>query len=259
MRYFTYTKIGTAAIAALTSFLIVNAANAALFVSKKEILRQTRVEWLTMKKSLPIHPSERVQSYVGCIAYRIIETLDEEYRNLDWEVIVFDDDMANASVLPSGKIAVFSGILEVADTPDALAAVIGHETAHLTEDHVMQRAKANSRTDALVLLANAATGLGGMIREGTQIGLMLPYQRDQESEADIVGMQYMAKAGYDPRATLYLWKNMNERQGNRRPSEFVSTHPSPDTRMADLARNMTPALIEYNNALEAGLDPGCYL
>ena len=97
-----------------------------------------------------------------------------------------------------------------------------------------------------------------MIGAGAQIGLMLPYQRGQESEADLVGMTYMAKAGYDPRATLYLWRNMADQDDNR-PSEWVSTHPSPDTRMADLARNLAPALVEYNAAIEAGRRPNCQL
>lgn len=248
--------LGTLTLGCLAGLVMVEAAHAQLFVSKKEIERQTRVQWLTMKRSVPIHPSRRLQNYVSCVAYQIIGTLDEEYQALDWEVIVFDDPTANASVLPGGKIAVNSGILEVADTPAALAAVIGHETAHLTQDHVHERVRAASRTNALVLLGNAATGLGGMIGAGAQLGLMLPYQRGQESEADLVGMSYMAKAGYDPRATLYLWRNMAA-QDDRRPAEFVSTHPAPDTRMSDLASNLAPALVEYNAALESGVRPNC--
>jgi len=244
---------------AIAAVLCVTAANAQLFVTKKEIERQTRVQWLTMKRSLPIHPSERLQRYAQCVAYDIIDVLDDDYKALDWEVIVFDDPTANASVLPGGKIAINSGILDVADTPAALAAVIGHETAHLTEDHVVERVRASSGTNALVIIGNAATGLGGLIGAGAQVGLMLPYQRGQETEADATGMLYMAKAGYDPRATLYLWKNMAEQQGNRRPAEFMSTHPSPDTRMHDLARSLAGSLGEYNDAREAGRIPNCQL
>lgn len=233
-------------------------ADAQLIVTKKEVEREYRLRWLTMKRSLPIHPSKRYQYFAQCVARQIINVLDDEYKALDWEVIVFDDPALNAEVLPGGKIAIYSGILDVADTPAALAAVIGHETAHLTQNHVIERVRAASKTNALVLLGNAATGLGGMIGAGAQLGLMLPYQRGQESEADVVGMSYMAKAGFDPRATLYLWKNMAA-QNDRRPSEFLSTHPAPDTRMADLARNLAPALIEYNAAVEAGKHPDCQL
>jgi predicted Zn-dependent protease len=91
--------------------------------------------------------------------------------------------------------------------------------------------------------------------------LTLPYQREQESEADLVGMNYMAVAGYDPRATLYLWRNMaeREREQGRRQAEFMSTHPLPDVRMADLAGNLAPALGTYNAAREAGRRPVCSL
>ena len=233
------------------------AAQAQLIVTKKEVERQSRVQWMTMKRSVPIHPSQRLQAYAQCVAYRIIDVLEDEHQGLDWEVIVFDDDSANASVLPGGKISIYSGILEVADTPAALAAVLGHEVAHLTENHVIQRVRANSGSNVLGILGSAA-GLGGLVAQGAQIGLMLPYQRGQESESDLVGMHYMAQAGYDPRATLYLWKNMQENQSGRVP-EFLSTHPSPDARMTELARNLVPALIEYNAAQEAGVRPDCYL
>ena len=118
--------------------------------------------------------------------------------------------------------------------------------------------KPYARATLDLTLGNAATGLGGLINAGAEVGLMLPYQRDQESESDIVGMGYMAKAGYDPRATLYLWKNMTAAQEGR-PPEFLSTHPSPDTRMTDLARSMVPALIDYNDARDAGVRPDCFL
>lgn len=258
MRHARRSRILALTVSAFFCTLGLGSAQAQLFTGKKEIERQTRVQWLTMKRGLPIVPSDRVQGYVRCVAYNIIDVLPEEFQDLNWEIIVFDDDAANAMVLPGGKVAVFSGILDVADTPDALAAVLGHEAAHLTQNHVMERARRASRTDLLVLLGNAATGLGGVLQGAAQLGVMLPYAREQESEADIVGMEYMAKAGYDPRQTLYLWRNMAAHEGDRRPAEFVSTHPLPDTRMADLARNLAPALVEYNEAREAGVRPQCY-
>lgn len=245
------------ALTALGAF-IVGAAQAALFVSEKEIERRYRVQWLSMKRSEPIHPSQRLQQYVTCVAHRIISVLDSPYKELDWEIIVFDHEMKNAQVMPGGKIAVYSGILEVADTPDALAAVIGHEVAHLTQEHVIERERRAARADALVVVANAATGLGGMAREGATLGWVLPFNREQETESDSVGMHYMAKAGYDPRAALYLWRNMNDlRQG--RPPEFASSHPSPDSRMSDLVPHLVDSLEEYNAARSSGNMPNCAL
>jgi predicted Zn-dependent protease len=232
-------------------------ATAAIWVSEKEIMREARVQWLQMKKSLPPAPDARVQRYVECIANRIINVLPEEHANLSWEVVVFDDESTNAFAMPGGKVGVFTGIFKVADTPDSLAAVIGHEIAHLTEDHVMERARRESRTDMLVIMGSAATGIGSdVLRQGAAIGLNLPFSRNQESQADVVGLDYMARAGFDPRATIYLWKNMGAAsQGD--PPEFLSTHPSDDRRLDDLVKSLTPALVTYNEAQTNGRRPNC--
>lgn len=243
--------------AALAAVLFAASAQAQLFTSEKEIIRQSRVQWLTMKRQTPLSPSPRLQQYVECVAYDIIDVLPPEYDNLDWEVVVFDDEAINAFAMPGGKVGVFTGILRVADTPDALAAVLGHEIAHLTEDHVMERARRQSRTDALVLLGGAATGMRGAARDAGAVFLTLPFGRKQESEADIVGLEYMAKAGYDPRAAMYLWKNMASNRGRNRPPEFLSTHPSDDQRLDELVKSLTPSLITYNEAREAGVRPNC--
>jgi predicted Zn-dependent protease len=240
------------------SLFFATTTQSALFVSEKEILRQSRVQWLSMKRQLPTTPDARVQNYVECITNDIVDVLDDSYAKLDWEVIVFDDDSMNAFAMPGGKVGVFTGILRVADTPDALAAVIGHEIAHLTSNHVMERAKKESRTDALVILGSAVTGMGDVVRTGAAIGLSLPFDRRQESEADIVGLGYMAQAGFDPRASINLWKNMAaSRQGT--PPEFLSTHPSDDRRLDDLIKGLTPALVQYNAAQESGTRPTCSL
>lgn len=245
-----------ASIVVSLTLLLAGSAQAQIFVSEKEIMRQSRVEWLSMKRHTPLSPSPRLQSYVECVAYSIIDVLPDTYDGLDWEVVVFDDEAINAFAMPGGKVGVFTGILRVADTQDALAAVLGHEIAHLTEDHVMERARRQGRTEALVLLGGAATGMRGTVRDGATIFLSLPFGREQESDADIVGLEYMAKAGFDPRASIYLWKNMAQTRQGRTP-EFLSTHPSDDRRLDDLVKSLTPALIEYNTARESGIRPAC--
>ena len=251
-------KLAKATLGLVTAALLAGQAQAQLFVSEKEILRQSRLQWLQMKRHTPLSPSPRLQSYVECIAYSIIDVLPNEYDELDWEVVVFDDEAINAFAMPGGKVGVFTGILRVADTPEALAAVLGHEIAHLTEDHVMERARRQSRTEALVLLGGAATGMRGTVRDGATIFLSLPFGREQESDADLVGLDYMAKAGFDPRSSIYLWKNMAASRQTRQP-EFLSTHPSDDRRLDDLVKSLTPALIEYNAAREAGVRPNCQM
>ena len=245
---------------ALACTFAAHSASAAFLVSEKEVLRQARVEWLYMKRHVPLETDPRVQRYVECIANNIIQALPAEKKNIDWEVVVFDEDEVNAFADPNGKIGVFNGILRVADTPDALAAVIGHEVAHATEGHVMDRARKNARQEIWTMLGGAAIGAVDVMRESLAIGFGLPFAREQETNADIVGLDYMAQAGFDPRASVYLWKNMaaaNAASGREQPPEFLSTHPSDQTRIDHMIKSLTPALIKYNAAREAGNRPAC--
>ncbi|MGD8324708.1 MAG: M48 family metallopeptidase [Gammaproteobacteria bacterium] len=235
-------------------------AHAQLLAGKREIERQSATQWLIMKREMPQITDPRTVRYVECIAGAIIRQLDPEWHELNWEVIVFDNDELNAFAMSGGKIGVFSGIFKVADTPDALAAVIGHEVAHLTEGHVFDRARRASRTTAAAIIGSAATGIHRSVFEmGAQVGMQLPFQRGQESEADVVGLRYMARAGFDPRAGLQLWQNMQAASEDRNlPPVWLSTHPREDERIDD----MVPLLIEnlklYNEAQEAGNFPACY-
>jgi predicted Zn-dependent protease len=246
---------------ALASVVLANSASAAFLVSEKEVLRQARVEWLSMKRHIPLEPQPGVQKYVECVANNVLAVLPKELTDtIDWEVVVFDEDEINAFADPNGKIGVFNGILRVADTPDALAAVIGHEIAHATEGHVMDRARKNARQEIWAMLGGAATGAGDMWRQGLAIMSGLPFAREQETEADLVGLEYMANAGFDPRAAVYLWKNMAAAklaQGREQVPEFLSTHPSDSARIDNMIKSLTPALIKYNAAREAGKRPAC--
>jgi predicted Zn-dependent protease len=251
-------QIGRLALAVCAGVCVFSVARAGLLVSEKEVQREARVEWLSMKRHVPIEQNQRIQQYVACIANSLIAVIDDKHKAMDWEVIVFDDDSINASADPNGKIAVLSGILHVADTPDALAAVLGHEIAHATLNHVMDRAKKGARNDMLIMLGSAATGVQeDLIREGATIGVELPFERSQESQADLVGLQYMSKAGFDPRGAIYLWKNMSEATKGNQPPEFLSSHPADGTRLNAIIKDITPALTEYNKAQADGKHPNC--
>jgi predicted Zn-dependent protease len=247
-------------VAGIALALLATSANA--FVSEKEVRRQARVIWLSMKRHVPLESDAQVLAYVQCISGSILAQLPPDYAELDWEVVVFDDDQVNAFADPNGKIGVFTGLLNVADTPDALAAVIGHEVAHVTEGHSMRMARRSARQDMLAMLGSAATGMHpDLMRQGITIGLAYPYAREQETEADLVGLKYMANAGYDPRSSIYLWKNMaaaNQARGQRVP-EFLSTHPSDSARIDTMIKNLTPALVQFNAARESGRRPACYM
>ena len=250
----------------------------AQFVSEKEIQRETRVQWLTMKRDIPKPADPRIQPFVECVAWSIIEVLEEPYSEMNWEVVVFDDEAVNAFAMVGGQIGVFTGIFKVADTVDSLAAVIGHEIAHVTENHVMARARRERGGEVLEILAGAVgeqigrgiydpyygnyggygRGIGReAARTAAEFGFLLPFSRNQESEADIKGLEYMAKAGYDPRTSIQLWKNMAENREGDAPAEFASTHPADDRRIYDLVSSMTPALVQYNQGLEELGRPTC--
>ena len=155
-----------------------------------------------------------------------------------WEVNVFRSDAINAWCMPGGKIAIYSGLIEkLALTDDEIAAVMGHEIAHALREHARERAS-EQVTAGLVIQGGAAIlGAGGgtidMAKLAYQVTLGLPNSRLHESEADRMGVELAARAGYDPRAAITLWRKMGQAGGRDTP-EWMSTHPSADTRIRDL-------------------------
>lgn len=232
---------------------------AQIFVTQKDVEAELRVMWLNLKRGTPEHPDPRVQRLAQCIAYSIIDVIPDEFHNLNWEVIVFDNADVNAMVTPDGKIAVFGGLIEIAETPDMIAAVIGHEVSHLTKNHVSQRIRRGMATGLATAIGGTATGVDSS--GVATVFLQYPFQREQETEADLTGMEYMARAGYNPAAAMEFWRGMDQKSrtsGNRQP-EFLSTHPDPEGRMTDIARNLSSALATYHSALDAGVRPRCSL
>ena len=166
-------------------------------------------------------------------------------KNLDWKVKVFNSDQMNAFCLPGGKIGVFTGILGVAATNAGLAAIIGHEIAHATARHGAERMSQALLAQGAVAAADISLKdqkyrkvILGAMGVGLQIGVMLPYSRTQESEADHIGTLYMANAGYDPQAAVKVWETMAAQQKGR-SSEFLSTHPNPESRAHFLEKHMS--------------------
>lgn len=177
-----------------------------------------------------------------------------------WEFVLFESPEANAFCLPGGKVGVFTGLLPITQDEAGLATVLGHEIAHAVARHGAERlshellrqaggqvlAVSLSHTDPRAQqLATLAYGLG------TQIGAILPYSRLHESEADHLGLLYMARAGYDPRAAVTFWQRFaeyNRRQGGTRVPTWLRTHPLDETRIRQLEEWMPQALAEYERA-----------
>ena len=165
----------------------------------------------------------------------------------DWQFTLFDNDEPNAFALPGGKVGVNTGLFQVAKNDAQLAAVIGHEVAHAIARHGAERVSQGMLTQ----LGTAAIGIGtgnqtyaDLAAQAATLGIILPYSRTQESEADHIGLMYMAEAGYDPREAVALWRNFESFGGARQP-EFLSTHPAPGSRIGRLEELMPEALEVY--------------
>ena len=194
------------------------------------------------------------------VAARIIEAAKrskyaEMAQQFQWEVtIIKDDKTANAFALPGGKMAVYTGIFPMAKTEAGLAAVMGHEVVHALARHGAERMSQGQLTNVGLQVLGAAAG-GGMLGQaamaalgvGAQVGVLLPFSRKHESEADYVGILLAADAGYDPREAVALWERMGQMSGGGALSEFMSTHPSHETRIAQLKKWMPEAMAIYQS------------
>ncbi|MEX0430975.1 M48 family metallopeptidase [Spiribacter insolitus] len=216
-----------------------------------------------MKANEPIIEQGPVVDYVECVADAIIPQVPSEYAENGWEVTVFDSEQVNAFALPGGKIGVYTGLLDVAENQDQLAAVIGHEIAHVMAEHANERMSTQFATTVGLGALQVAAGddpqrqeLMAVLGIGAQVGIILPFSRLHESEADEIGLDLMARAGFNPEASVALWRNMAKASGNGPPA-FLSTHPSRNQRIEDLQAAMPRALYLYEQALEAGRRPDC--
>jgi predicted Zn-dependent protease len=228
--------------------------------SESEMNTQGDREFQKIRNETPVSTDARQRAYINCVANAILRELPPPYSDQDWEIEVFDSEEINAFALPGGNIGVFTGILSVAENQDQLAAVIGHEVAHVTEQHALERYNREATTQIGVVGAAVITGTGqagaDLFGMAAQLGLSLPFSREDETEADTVGLRFMAAAGFDPRQSVSLWQNM-KKKNKLGPPQFLSTHPSSDTRIDELVAQFSGALKIYNEAQSAGKKPDC--
>jgi metalloendopeptidase OMA1, mitochondrial len=197
-----------------------------------------------------VQPIEDIARRLISVGPRVEQMLAEakgisaatEWDKFEWQVAVIESEQANAFCLPGGKMAVYTGILPVAKNADALAAVMGHEIAHALLRHGSER----MAQQKLMQIGTVAAGMStsemdprqqqmvmAALGAGARFGIMLPFSRDHESEADYVGLMLTAAACYDPEESIGLWERMSA-GGGQRPPEFMSTHPSGSTRISQL-------------------------
>lgn len=189
------------------------------------------------------------------VGERIAAVTDDP--GFEWEFTLVNSPEKNAWCLPGGKVAIYTGILEVTQTEDGLATVMAHEIAHAIAQHGAERMLQQQLTN--IGLTAVSTTLGGLdpaargavlafFGAGANLGVLLPFSRDMESEADHIGLIYMARAGYDPREAVALWERMAAQREGPQPPEYASTHPSDETRIRQLQELMPTALEEYERA-----------
>jgi predicted Zn-dependent protease len=190
---------------------------------------------------------------------RLEAATGEAGTHMNWQVSVVASPQANAFCLPGGKMVVYMGILPITQSEAGLATVLGHEMAHATSRHGSQRLLQSKVSDTLMTGANAAIALGDMdmqkkmavmaaLGAGAKYGVILPFSRKHESEADEIGLYYMARAGYDPEEAIRFWERMEQNSNGAQPPEFMSTHPSHGERIERLKEHMPKAEEEYAKA-----------
>jgi len=190
------------------------------------------------------------------VASRLARATGKAGADFDWQVSLIRSSQVNAFCLPGGKIVVYNGILPVTQNEPSLATVLGHEMAHATSRHGSQRVlQQNLAQTALTGVAMSLSDMDydkqraimGALGAGAQFGVLMPFSREHESEADAIGLHYMARAGYDPRESIGFWQRM-ESAGGAQPPEFLSSHPSHGTRIEQLQAEIPRALEEYNRS-----------
>ncbi|HLU13960.1 MAG TPA: M48 family metallopeptidase [Arenimonas sp.] len=233
-----------------------------ILVSDADMNRMGVTAFDQIKSQGKLATNKSQQAYVSCVANALIAQLPAQWRQQPWEVVVIQDDTANAFALPGGKVGVHTGLLKVAANQDQLASVIGHELGHVVSRHAAERVSQQYATETALQVLDAGTGgekrtLLGLLGLGAQAGVLLPFSRKHESEADILGQRYMAAAGFDPDAAPALWRNMIAQGGGQRTPAWLSTHPDPQQRIRELEAAAPSLKPVYEQARAAGRRPNC--
>jgi predicted Zn-dependent protease len=234
--------------------------NQLIFMPDAQINQMGLQAFDTLKSDKKISYNAQYNQSTTCIANALTQVVGGS-----WEVVVFEDSSPNAFALPGNKIGVHTGMLQLVDAQEQLAAVIGHEIGHVLAKHSNERASQEMAMSqglnilqAMTMPTSALGQLGfGLLGVGAEYGVLKPYGRTQESEADTIGVDIMAKAGFDPRYSISLWQKMAQATQGKQPVEFMSTHPSHATRIQDLEQHMPKAMDLYKQAQAMGKQPHC--
>lgn len=229
-----------------------------IFMPETQIDQMGLQAFTALKEQKPISNIPQSNQFARCVA----EILTKETGG-QWEIVVFNDSSLNAFALPSNKIGIYTGLINLVDNQDQLAAVIGHEIGHVLSKHSNERASQQMLAkEGLGILSQSSLGQNpamlGLLGLGAQYGILMPFSREQESEADIIGQELMAKAGFDPEQSVTLWQKMEQASQGKEPAEFLSTHPAHENRIIQLQQHMPDAMNLFQQARAAGQHPQCH-
>lgn len=219
-------------------------------VSSEQEMQLGLTSFNEMKQEVPISKDAAANALVQKVGKKIAEVASADMPNAQWEFVVFESKEANAFCLPGGKIGVYSGILPITKDEAGLATVIGHEVAHAAAHHGGERMSQATALQAGGQLAGALTASAKPMTQqlvnlvyglGSQVGYVLPHSRAQESEADHIGLVYMARAGYDSKESIKFWERFAAQSGDQGGPAFLRTHPVDKDRIADLKKWMPEA------------------
>ena len=216
--------------------------NQLLFVSQAQMAQLATSAWADLKKQEKLSRDPKYINRMQRVAPRIIQAAGG--NPAQWEVQVFDSDQLNAFALPGGKIGFYTGILDIMENDDQIATVMGHEVAHVNFNHSGERYSQSSLATAGLTVAQVAVSgseyqnqILGVLGAGATLGVILPFSRKHELEADKFGVRYMHRARYNPNEAIRFWQNMAAKKSGA-PPEILSTHPSDATRIAQLKREI---------------------
>ncbi len=225
------------------------------FISQDQELQLGLTSFNELKKEVPVSKDPAVNALLQKVGKKIAAVASPDMPNAQWEFVVFESKEANAFCLPGGKVGVYTGILPITKDEAGLATVIGHEVAHAVARHGGERMTQAMALQAGGQIAGALTSSAAPITQqavslvyglGSQLGYVLPHSRKQESEADRIGLTYMARAGYDPNAAISFWERFSAQSGNAGGPWFLRTHPVDAVRIADLKKWLPEAMQEYH-------------
>ncbi len=219
--------------------------NQLMLVSDGEMASLASRAWSDIKKKEKISRNPKYSNRLRGIGRKV--TTAANMNNVNWEYETFESDEKNAFVLPGGKVGFYTGMMEFVDNDAQLATIIGHEVGHVRARHSAERysqqlASQVGMTAAQVAVAASDVSYGAPLISalglGLQFGVLLPYSRAHEREADSLGLTYMTRAGYNPHQSVALWQKMLQEGNGRRPPEFMSTHPIPSSRISALQQQI---------------------